>query len=92
MAKILVVDDDPDFVETTRIVLEQAGYAVVSAASALSRLRPRAIASRRRRKSESGEARPCVETAKGMPAASTSPGAVGARSQWISASSSMSVF
>jgi CheY-like chemotaxis protein len=33
MAKILVVDDDPDFVETTRIVLEQAGYAVVSAAS-----------------------------------------------------------
>ena len=33
MSKILVVDDDPDFVETTRIVLEQAGYAVVSAAS-----------------------------------------------------------
>jgi CheY-like chemotaxis protein len=33
MPKILVVDDDPDFVETTRIVLEQAGYAVVSAAS-----------------------------------------------------------
>jgi CheY-like chemotaxis protein len=33
MAKILVVDDDPDFVETTRIVLEQAGYAVSSAAS-----------------------------------------------------------
>jgi len=33
MTKILVVDDDPDFVETTRIVLEQAGYAVVSATS-----------------------------------------------------------
>ena len=33
MSKILVVDDEPDFVETTRIVLEQAGYAVVSAAS-----------------------------------------------------------
>ena len=33
MSKILVVDDDPDFVETTRIVLEQAGYAVVSATS-----------------------------------------------------------
>jgi CheY-like chemotaxis protein len=33
MHKILVVDDDPDFVEATRIVLEQAGYAVVSAAN-----------------------------------------------------------
>ena len=33
MSKILVVDDDPDFVEATRIVLEQAGYTVVSAAS-----------------------------------------------------------
>jgi CheY-like chemotaxis protein len=33
MSKILVVDDDPDFVETTRIVLEQAGYTVVSAAN-----------------------------------------------------------
>jgi CheY-like chemotaxis protein len=33
MSKILVVDDDPDFVEATRIVLEQAGYAVVSAAN-----------------------------------------------------------
>ena len=32
MSKILVVDDDPDFVEATRIVLEGAGYAVVSAA------------------------------------------------------------
>lgn len=31
MSKILVVDDDPDFVETTRIVLEQAGYEVISA-------------------------------------------------------------
>jgi CheY-like chemotaxis protein len=32
MSKILVVDDDPDFVEATRIVLEGAGYEVVSAA------------------------------------------------------------
>jgi len=32
MAKILVVDDDPDFVETTRIVLEKAGHTVSSAA------------------------------------------------------------
>ncbi|NLE44009.1 MAG: response regulator [Chloroflexi bacterium] len=32
MAKILVVDDDPDFVETTRIVLEKAGHVVSSAA------------------------------------------------------------
>jgi CheY-like chemotaxis protein len=33
MAKILVVDDDPDFVKVTRRVLEKAGYEVVSAAS-----------------------------------------------------------
>ncbi|HUT14804.1 MAG TPA: response regulator [Anaerolineae bacterium] len=33
MAKILVVDDDPDFVEATRLVLEAHGYAVCSAAS-----------------------------------------------------------
>ena len=33
MSKILVVDDDPDFVEATRIVLEQAGCAVTSAAN-----------------------------------------------------------
>ena len=32
MSKILVVDDDPDFVEATRIVLEGAGYEVISAA------------------------------------------------------------
>jgi CheY-like chemotaxis protein len=32
MSKILVVDDDPDFVEATRIVLEGAGYEIVSAA------------------------------------------------------------
>lgn len=31
MKKILIVDDDPDFVETTRLVLESAGYEVVSA-------------------------------------------------------------
>ncbi|MCL4467099.1 MAG: response regulator [Chloroflexi bacterium] len=30
-AKILVVDDDPDFVEATRIVLESASYCVVVA-------------------------------------------------------------
>nr|MBC7246083.1 response regulator [Chloroflexota bacterium] len=33
MAKILVVDDDPDFVEITRTILESNGYEVVSAAS-----------------------------------------------------------
>jgi CheY-like chemotaxis protein len=32
MPKILIVDDDPDFVETTRIVLEQEGHETVSAA------------------------------------------------------------
>ena len=31
MAKILVVDDDPDFVEATRIVLESAGHEVIAA-------------------------------------------------------------
>ncbi len=40
MAKILVVDDDPDFVEATRIVLESAGYKVVAAAEEM-RLRIR---------------------------------------------------
>jgi CheY-like chemotaxis protein len=33
MAKILVVDDDPDFVEVTRIVLEKADHQVIAAAS-----------------------------------------------------------
>jgi CheY-like chemotaxis protein len=32
-AKILVVDDDPDFVEVMRIVLEKAGYRVISASN-----------------------------------------------------------
>jgi CheY-like chemotaxis protein len=32
VSKILIVDDDPDFVEATRLVLESAGYDVVSAA------------------------------------------------------------
>jgi len=32
-AKILVVDDDPDFVEIMRTILESSGYAVVSAAN-----------------------------------------------------------
>jgi len=32
-AKILVVDDDPDFVEVTRTVLEKANYRVVSASN-----------------------------------------------------------
>ena len=33
MSRILIVDDDPDFVETTRIVLEQKGHEILSAAS-----------------------------------------------------------
>ena len=33
MSKILIVDDDPDFVEATRIVLEQHGHETVSAAN-----------------------------------------------------------
>ncbi len=33
MARILVVDDDPDFVATTRIVLEKQGHVISSAAS-----------------------------------------------------------
>ncbi|MCX7668624.1 MAG: response regulator [Anaerolineae bacterium] len=33
MAKILVVDDDPDFTTATRIVLEHAGHQVITAAS-----------------------------------------------------------
>ncbi len=33
MAKILIVDDDPDFVEATRLVLEKAGHTTLSATS-----------------------------------------------------------
>lgn len=33
MAKILIVDDDPDFQFTTRLVLERAGHHVITAAS-----------------------------------------------------------
>jgi CheY-like chemotaxis protein len=33
MARILVVDDDPDFVATTRLVLEREGHSIVSAAN-----------------------------------------------------------
>ena len=33
MSKILIVDDDPDFVEATRIVLEGAGYETATAAN-----------------------------------------------------------
>ena len=33
MTKILVVDDDPDFVESTRLMLEPHGYEVISAAN-----------------------------------------------------------
>lgn len=33
MAKILVVDDDPDFVKVTTKVLEKAGHRVISAAN-----------------------------------------------------------
>ena len=32
-AKILVVDDDPDFVEIMRTILESHGYTVVTAAN-----------------------------------------------------------
>lgn len=32
MSKILIVDDDPDFVEVARLVLESQGYEVISAA------------------------------------------------------------
>ena len=31
MAKILVVDDDPDFLNATRIVLEKEGHAIIDA-------------------------------------------------------------
>jgi CheY-like chemotaxis protein len=33
VGKILIVDDDPDFVEATRIVLEQKGHQTLSAAN-----------------------------------------------------------
>jgi CheY-like chemotaxis protein len=33
MAKILIVDDDPDFQNATRIVLEKEGHAILSAKS-----------------------------------------------------------
>ena len=33
MAKILVVDDDPEFVEITRMILESNGYEVASASN-----------------------------------------------------------
>jgi chemosensory pili system protein ChpA (sensor histidine kinase/response regulator) len=33
MAKVLVVDDDPDFVKVTAKILEKAGYEVASAAN-----------------------------------------------------------
>jgi len=33
MAKILVVDDDPDFVKVTSKVLQKAGHEVVAAAN-----------------------------------------------------------
>lgn len=39
MARILIVDDDPDFVETTRLVLESAGYEISSAANGAEGLR-----------------------------------------------------
>lgn len=31
MAKILIIDDDPDIVESTKVVLESKGYKVISA-------------------------------------------------------------
>ncbi len=39
MTRILIVDDDPDFVETTRLVLESEGYQVSSAANGAEGLR-----------------------------------------------------
>ena len=33
MVKILIVDDDPDFVDATRMVLEKEGHAIVRAGS-----------------------------------------------------------
>ena len=33
MTKILIVDDDPDFVEATRIVLEKHQYETISASN-----------------------------------------------------------
>ena len=33
MAKILIIDDDPDFIEATRLVLEKEHHEVISAAS-----------------------------------------------------------
>lgn len=33
MAKILIIDDDPDIVESTKVVLERKGYEVISASS-----------------------------------------------------------
>ena len=39
MARILVVDDDPDFVESMRLILEPNGYEVTSAADSEEGLR-----------------------------------------------------
>ena len=39
MPKILVVDDDPDFVDSTRMILEHNGYTVVSAGNGAQGLR-----------------------------------------------------
>jgi CheY-like chemotaxis protein len=33
MAKILLVDDDPDFVDATRLILEKSGHKVVTASN-----------------------------------------------------------
>ena len=33
MAKILIIDDDPDFVDATRLVLEKEGHRVIQAAN-----------------------------------------------------------
>jgi CheY-like chemotaxis protein len=35
MAKILIVDDDPDFVDATRMVLEKEGHAVIHASNGI---------------------------------------------------------
>ena len=43
MPKILVVDDDPDFVDSTRMILEHNGYTVVSAGNGAQGLRKLAV-------------------------------------------------
>lgn len=43
MPKILIVDDDPDFVESTRMILEPNGYTVSSAGNSVQGLKALAV-------------------------------------------------